>query len=210
MKPRVTTVHLPSVRRTVLRIHRDLFRIDKFVRYYTPRHGLELAEVLILILEDRRFFGHLGIDWRSSVREIVRALTGRRHGGASTIDMQFVRTATGFSEKTLTRKLYEMLLATLIQYRYQKIEILRSYLSCAFFGSHLYGINEASRSVFNKRPNELDLDEAAEIAAMLVYPKPLVPTERWRLNVNRRANYAKTLYPRLEQSFNKLPSWEEF
>jgi membrane peptidoglycan carboxypeptidase len=85
-------------------------------------------EILVLILEDRRYFEHHGIDIRSSIREIRRAVTLHRYGGASTIDMQFVRTATDYRQKTLRRKLYEMLLAWIIQYRYNKFEILRSYL----------------------------------------------------------------------------------
>jgi membrane peptidoglycan carboxypeptidase len=210
MTPRPAPLHLPSIRTLLLRIHRDLFKVDKFVRSWTPRDALSTVEILILILEDRRFFEHRGVDWRSCVRELFRAITWQRFGGASTIDMQFVRTATGFSERTLRRKIYELLLASLVQYRYSKIEILRAYLGCAFFGSHLYGIDSASRAMFDKAPQDLELNEAAEVASLLVYPRPLIPTAPWRLKVSRRADYAKALFPRLEQRFKKLPSWEEF
>jgi membrane carboxypeptidase/penicillin-binding protein len=124
--------------------------------------------------------------------------------------MQFVRTATGFREKTIKRKAYEILLALLIQFRYNKIEIFRSYLDCAFFGSHLFGIKAICHREYQKLPSELSLDEAAEVAAMLVYPRPLFPTPEWRLKIRRRANYGKRLYPRFEKTFNKLPRWKMF
>jgi membrane peptidoglycan carboxypeptidase len=119
--------------------------------------------------------------------------------------MQLVRTATGYRQPTLRRKLYEMLLAWIIQYRYNKFEILRSYLECAFYGSHLIGVFPAARDVFGVWAFELSFDESAELAAMLVYPRPLEPTARWRANVSRRAEYAKRLYPRLKQGFQQVP-----
>jgi membrane peptidoglycan carboxypeptidase len=122
--------------------------------------------------------------------------------------MQFVRTATGYRRKTLRRKLYEMLLALIIQYRYNKFEILRSYLACAYFGSHLYGTERAARKVFNTSSHQLTFDQSAELAAMLVYPCPLRPTPEWRTKVRGRADYAKRLYPRLKKRFQKLPSPE--
>lgn len=132
-------------------------------------------------------------------------MTLHRFGGASTIDMQFVRTATDYRRKTLRRKLYEMLLAWIIQYRYNKFEILRSYLACAYFGSHLYGIERASQKIFDTSSYKLTFDQSAELAAMLVYPCPLRPTPEWRAKVSRRADYAKRLYPRLKKRFQKLP-----
>jgi membrane peptidoglycan carboxypeptidase len=194
-----------SLRRILIQIHLDLFKIDRKILYAPLPEPLTDFEILVLILEDRRFFKHYGIDLRSVVRELVRALTFQRFGGASTIDMQLVRTATGYRQPTLRRKLYEMLLAWIIQYRYNKFEILRSYLECAFYGSHLIGVFSTTRDVFGVWPFELSFDQSAELAAMLVYPRPLEPTARWRANVSRRAEYAKRLYPRLKQGFQQLP-----
>jgi membrane peptidoglycan carboxypeptidase len=168
------------------------------------------VEKMILVLEDRRFFRHNGIDMKACLRELVRVLTIQPHGGASTIDMQFVRTATNFREKTLRRKLYEMFLALLIQFRYNKKEILRSYLGCAYFGSHLYGLETVSYTLYGKSPIDLSFDEVAEVAAMLVYPKPLVATSQWRAKLARRANYGKRRYARFEKSFDKLPRFKTF
>jgi hypothetical protein len=108
-----------SLRRTLIQIHLDLFKIEHHIKYdrWWPE-PLNDFEILVLILEDRRFFHHYGTDILSILREIARALTFRRFGGASTIDMQLVRTATGYRQITLRRKLYEMLLAWITQYRY--------------------------------------------------------------------------------------------
>jgi membrane peptidoglycan carboxypeptidase len=210
MAARVQVLRVPSFRRLLIGIHRDLFVIDKHALDYVPNDPLSIAEKMVLILEDRRYFDHPGIDVIACGRELWRALTARRYGGASTIAMQFVRTATGYKERTLGRKFYEMVLAIIIQFRYSKPEILRSYLASAFFGSGIFGIERASQDQYQKRSSELTLSEAAFIAAMLVYPKPLVPTSLWLSKINRRTNYAVRLYPSLEKRYEKLPGWEEF
>jgi membrane peptidoglycan carboxypeptidase len=200
-------LRLPGLRRALLRIHSDLFIIDGQIKRYAAYWPTSLSalEKLTIVLEDRRFFNHQGIDLRSCIREVVRAMTFRRHGGASTIDMQFVRTATGYRQRTLRRKLYEIFLATIIQFRYSKIVILRSYLACAFFGSHLIGANVASKKLYGCNADDLQIDQAAELAAMLVYPRPRLPTANWRIKVERRAEYGKRIYVAHKERFDKLP-----
>ena len=105
---------------------------------------------LIMALEDRRYIHHCGIDWRSVVREFIKAIRGEKHGGASTIDMQMVRTITKFKERTFYRKLYESILAFIINFKYSKRQIIDCYINNAFFGSHLYGIRKATKKCFNK------------------------------------------------------------
>ena len=136
-------------------------------------------------------------------------MTFQRAGGASTIDMQFVRTATGFKDPTIRRKLYEIFLAWLIQFRYPKIIILRSYIACAFFGPHLYGVERASIRLYGKSSLLVTEQEAAELAAMLVYPRPLRPRDEWMTKVKRRAAYGRSWVERLEKSFEQIPTcWE--
>ena len=149
---------------------------------------------------------HHGVDIRSLLREITRAMMLRKHGGASTIDMQFVRTATGYQELTLRRKFYECILAIAIQFRYSKMTILRSYLSCAYFGAGLRGSEKAAKAVFAKPPEELTISEAAFLAAMLVYPRPSQGGQAWKLRVQRRADYGERIYLANKDRFEKLPS----
>ncbi len=209
MVQRTSPLRMPFPRRFILRLHYDLFKIDRHIDQWAEYHGpLTLFEKMVLASEDRRFFRHNGIDYISVSRDALKLITFRRHGGASTVDMQLVRTITGYYEKTFKRKAYEMLLAALIQFRYSKIEILRSYLKHAFFGSHLYGADKASRAIFQKSAAELDMVEAAMLASMLIYPRPQIPTQRWEANVRRRSGYIQTILPRFEKSFEKLPRWE--
>lgn len=199
---------LPSVRRALVRIHRDLFTIhgaaDMSAAYF-PREITPL-ESMVMILEDRRFMRHAGIDFRASLREMIKLACLRKHGGASTIDMQFVRTATGYRDRTIFRKLYECFLSCLIQYRYSKIVILRSYLSCAFFGSKLKGANAAAQKIYGLPADDLTLDQAAFLAAMLVYPRPISPSVGWEKKVSRRASYGMRIYARNKERFDKLIS----
>jgi membrane carboxypeptidase/penicillin-binding protein len=169
---------------------------------------LTVFEKMVLVGEDRRFFRHNGVDYISVMREGLKFLVRLKHGGASTIDMQFVRMATGYYERTMRRKIYEMVLAVLIQFRYPKIVILRSYLRHAFFGSHLYGAEKACSVTFGKPLWNLTPTEAAKLASMLVYPRPQRPTKKWEANIERRSKFIEAMLPRLEKRFEKLPGWE--
>ena len=173
----------------------DLTRIRSFEDARADNGArLNALELMTIVLEDRRFFHHLGVDPLSVLREVNRALTFRKHGGASTIDMQFVRTATGFRQHTIGRKLYEAVLAVALQFHCSKRAILRSYLACAFFGSGLIGADAAALKVFGKNAGALDLEEAAFIAAMLAAPRPLHATPQWEAKVRRRAAHALSVF----------------
>lgn len=78
-------------------------------------------------------------------------------------------------------------------------------MNCVYLGYRLKGLQDATNTIFNKEPAELDFDEAAEIAAMLVYPRPSFTPSSWLLKLERRKNYAKVLYPRYEKRLKKLP-----
>lgn len=194
---------IPSVKKFLFKVHQDLQKVTEGASGWFGYDDLSDIEVLVLLLEDRRYFSHKGIDWRSIVRELLKAAMGKRHGGASTIDMQFVRTKTGFKERTVRRKLYEMLLAHLLQYRLNKIVILRSYLSIVYLGHGIRGIDEASSVIFQKSSWELDLKESAMIAAMMVYPHPKVTNDRWVKRMNARAEYGLKLFAKFANGYKQ-------
>jgi membrane peptidoglycan carboxypeptidase len=209
MPRRTNLFRAPFPRRLLVRIHLDLLKIDRcVVRWAEFPDYLDMIEVMVLVSEDRRFFRHNGVDWWSIGRVLFGVLKLNPYGGASTIDMQFVRTATGFYDRSLRRKLYEMLLARIIQYRYSKIQILRSYLSIAFFGSGIYGVDKASVAALGISRYGINEVGAAIVASMLVYPRPLVPDQRWVGKISRRSNYLLSLYPSIKQRFEKLPRWD--
>lgn len=202
--------NVPTIRSSLLRMHRTLIEIEDRARYLSATPGLSNFEKMVLVLEDRRFFTHTGTDFRSVIREVWRLVTLQRHGGASTIDVQLYRTISDRYERTLRRKVRENLGAHFLQRRLSKMQILRTYLECAYFGTGLYGATQAAAAVFPGLvkdgwldPSELLPDDAAKLAALLVYPKPRVTNPHWVANVERRANYALFLFNRIEQQFDQ-------
>lgn len=200
-QPKLT---FPNLRRFLLRANEDLLKVHDAVSYTGYPDYLTLVDKLVLALEDRRFFDHYGVDLRSAIREFLRFATLQKHGGASTIDMQLVRTMTGYRQRTVGRKLYEAFLALMLQSRYGKFRILRGYLTYAYFGWSLRGVEDASLKLFNKASGELDVQEAAQIAAMLVYPHPKSPNPEWRRKIERRANYGMRIYLRNKKRFDQI------
>lgn len=189
---------IPSFRKLLVQLNSDLFEIARrapFVWHDDCR--LTEFEVMVLILEDRRFFYHYGFDTRAIMREALKALFFRRHGGASTIDMQLVRTLTGYKSITFRRKIYEIMLSILIQFHYSKLDIFRIYLLCAYFGYGLKGAESAALKLYGKQVSDLDVYQTACLAAMLVYPCPKKINKSWEEKVIRRANYVLALRPRL-------------
>jgi Membrane carboxypeptidase (penicillin-binding protein) len=155
-------------------------------------------DYLVMALEDRRYLRHRGVDIKSVLREFIKMVTLNKHGGASTIDMQMVRTITNYKELTLKRKVYEMILSLLINFRFSKNEIMKCYMDNAFFGSHLIGVEKASMAEYGKGLSEISYEEKARLAAMLLTPRPKNPTERWRSVVKTRAAYAKSMRGRVK------------
>ena len=182
-------------------IERDLAKIVVPIDW--KYDDLSDLETLIILLEDRRYFNHRGVDLISIGRECFKMLTFRKFGGASTIDMQFVRMRTGYCKRTLWRKCYEMILAWLLQSKMDKIQILRAYLDEMFLGSGIYGIDRAAKIMFGKERYELTREEAATIAAMMVYPRPLKPTTVWESRVQRRAKYGLFLFAKLAHEYRR-------
>jgi membrane carboxypeptidase/penicillin-binding protein len=194
---------LPSLKNLFVKLNGDLFKIaNRKPSVCWDAEQLNQLEIMILILEDRRFFNHLGFDMVSISREIWKAMTFRRYGGASTIDMQLVRTLTDYRASTVRRKLYEIILSIIIQFHYSKLEILRSYLDCAYFGHGLRGVDVASSRIYGVAAEHLTFEQAAELAAMLVYPYPKSPTAEWQTRVRRRALYAIKLFPILKSKIS--------
>lgn len=178
-------------RKLLIALNQDLFYISSKV---TPYHfDFDEFDYLVMALEDRRYLNHRGIDILSVIRESFKMLTLRKHGGASTIDMQMVRTLTGYRETTLKRKLYEMLLAFIVNFRFSKYQIMKCYMDNAFFGSHMIGVSSACQKMFGKSLQELSNLEKSLIAAMLLRPKPRKPNDKWELAVNSRAAYAQAM-----------------
>ncbi len=156
---------------------REVFTIAKEHRIEVPL--ADMSPVLIkavIAVEDRRFFEHDGYD---PIRIIGSALAVLRAGeavqGGSTITQQLARQSVG-REKTLTRKLREMMFAAQLERHFSKQEILELYLNKVYFGDGLYGVEAASRGYFGKKASELSLPEAALLAGLLKAPSSYSPS----------------------------------
>ncbi len=118
-------------------------------------------------IEDENFYNHMGVDPVAIARALsVNVEEGGYQQGASTITQQLARSVLLTREKTLQRKINEILLAIKLDFYYSKSEILDRYLNQVPYGSNAYGIEAASQTFFDKPAKELTLGEAALLAAL--------------------------------------------
>jgi penicillin-binding protein 1A len=137
-----------------------------------PPHLVEA----VLAIEDRRFYYHPGIDPEGLVRAIVANLqAGRVVQGGSTITQQLAKNIIVKPERTLARKLEELLLALWLETKLSKPDILELYLNRVYFGAGVYGVEAASRRFFEKSARELSLGESAVLAGLLKAPSRYSP-----------------------------------
>ncbi len=128
----------------------------------------------LVVLEDKKFFTHHGIDFRGLFRATLKNLKEMRYSqGGSTITQQLSKLIFLNKEKTLSRKLRELMIAFYLEYKFTKIEILSMYLNRAYFGSGQYGIKAASKRFFSKEPQELNIAEASILVGSLKAPSKL-------------------------------------
>ncbi len=137
------------------------------------RSVISIAEVpqqlknAVIAAEDERFYEHPGIDYVGVMRAAwANLVAGGRRQGASTITMQVARNFFLSSEKTLTRKLYEALLAFKIEHSLSKEQILELYVNQIYLGQRAYGFAAASHTYYGKALNQLSLAETAMLAGL--------------------------------------------
>jgi len=136
----------------------------------------EVMKQAILAAEDERFYQHTGIDYMGVARAAYANLAqGGRRQGASTITMQVARNFFLSSEKTVTRKLYEVLLAFKIENNLGKDQILELYINQIYLGQRAYGFAAAAQIYFGKSLAKLTLPEAAILAGLPKAPSAYNP-----------------------------------
>lgn len=130
----------------------------------------------VIAIEDRRFYSHFGIDPLGLARAMLTNITtGRMVQGGSTLTQQLAKNMFLSPERTLERKVQEVLLAFWLEHKYSKDQILAMYLNRVFYGSNSYGVEAASRRYFNKSARDVNLGEAALLAGLLKAPSRLSP-----------------------------------
>ena len=129
----------------------------------------------VLAIEDARFYSHGGVDYKGLVRAALANLGRVKSQGASTITMQVARNVYLSSEKTFTRKLYEVLLAFKLEHLLSKDQILEIYMNQIFLGNRAYGFAAASEAYFGKPMKDLTIAEAAMLAGLPKAPSAYNP-----------------------------------
>ncbi|NVJ98768.1 MAG: PBP1A family penicillin-binding protein [Alphaproteobacteria bacterium] len=139
----------------------------------------ETPEVLIRAftsVEDRHFFDHSGIDSRGLARAVVTNVKrGRVSAGGSTITQQLAKNLFLSSDRTITRKARELLLAFWLEQKFSKEQIMTLYLNRVYFGGGAYGIDAASRKFFGHSARTLSIAESAMLAGLVKAPSRLAP-----------------------------------
>lgn len=131
----------------------------------------------VIAVEDARFYDHFGIDLIGLARAMVaNIMAGRIRQGGSTITQQLAKNLFFGPERTLKRKVQEMILALWLERRFTKDQILALYLNRVYLGAGNFGIEAAAKSYFGKSARQLLLNEAAMLAGLLKAPSRYAPT----------------------------------
>lgn len=149
----------------------------------------EFPEPLVaaaIATEDRRFFSHIGIDIKGILRAGVKnMLAGGLVEGGSTITQQLAKNLFLSSERTLRRKVQEIILALWLELRLKKRDILTLYFNRMFFGDRAYSVDAAARTYFGHSARKLSVAEAALLVGLLKAPSALAPTRDYEAAVAR-------------------------
>jgi len=145
---------------------RTLVTLDKI-----PQHVRDAT----IAIEDKNFYTHKGFSLWAIFRTVVTNVISNKKAGGSTLTQQFIKNAVFTSEKSYIRKLKEVILAYRLEQKFSKDEILQMYFNEIPYGSNAYGIEAASMKYFGKHVQDVNLAEAAVLAAMVQSPSRYSP-----------------------------------
>jgi len=135
----------------------------------------QIMKDAVLSIEDSRFYQHGGVDYLGIIRAGFANLGKRKSQGASTITMQVARNVYLSTEKTYTRKIYEILLTFKLEHMLTKDQILEIYMNQIFLGNRAYGFASASEAYFSKPLKDISIAEAAMLAGLPKAPSAYNP-----------------------------------
>ena len=200
-RPRLTTqIFSTEVNPDGTESHTLLARVFKEDREPEELRNVPMAlRQATIAIEDRPFYRHRGIDPKGMLRALFVNI--RRHSweqGGSTITQQLARNMFLSREKTIPRKLKEMLLAAELERRFSKDEILEMYLNEVFYGNGAYGVKRAARLFFNVSPKYLTLAQCAMLAGL---PQSPIAYSPYDYPKRARARRHQVLLAMLDQHF---------
>ncbi|MDO8878013.1 MAG: PBP1A family penicillin-binding protein [Pseudolabrys sp.] len=133
-----------------------------------------------IAIEDRRFYHHYGVDPMGIARAAAANVMHRGVAqGGSTLTQQLAKNLFLTQERTVTRKLQEVLLALWLERKFSKTQILELYLNRVYFGAGAYGIEQAALRYFGKSARQINVAEAAMLAGLVKSPSRLAPTRNF-------------------------------
>lgn len=145
-------------------------------RHLTPIKDIpKVMKDAVLAIEDARFYEHGGVDYKGILRAALANLGRIKSQGASTITMQVARNVYLTSEKTYTRKIYEILLTFKLEHLLTKDQIFEIYMNQIFLGNRAYGFAAASEAYFGKSLQNISIAEAAMLAGLPKAPSAYNP-----------------------------------
>lgn len=164
-----------------------------YIKYeQIPPHVIDA----MVVIEDKRFFAHTGIDFIANIRAAIAWVQheGQITQGASTITQQLARTIFLSNERTLERKIKEIFVASELEKKYSKQQILEFYLNNIYFGNGYYGIQAASLGYFDESIEKLTLSQIAYICAIPNNPTIYDPRTNEQNTYQRRNKILKQMY----------------
>ena len=168
--------------------------------------GIDVKNATVAI-EDSNFYQHSGISIKAILRAVWADLRGQKVQGGSTLTQQVIKETLLNSEKTITRKVKEWILAIKLERSMSKEDILALYLNEAPYGGNIYGIEEASQLFFGKKPIDLSLAESAYLAAIPNSPTYYSPYGKNKAKLDERKNLV--LKRMLDLSFIKQDAYQK-
>ncbi|GAA1351498.1 transglycosylase domain-containing protein [Saccharothrix algeriensis] len=197
----LTKAELPLVT-TVQDMHGQpiAYLYDQY-RIRVPSEGIaDTMKAAIIAIEDKRFFEHKGVDWQGIARAAAKAgVDGETSQGASTLTQQYVKNYLAFvvgkgeeeayekaTEATLGRKISEARIATQLEQKMTKDEILTGYLNIVPFGNGTYGVGAAAKTYFGTTADKLTVPQAAMLAGLVNEPSRLNPGAAVEPAIKRR------------------------
>lgn len=147
----------------------------------------DIMKLAVLAAEDDRFYSHNGIDWTGVVRAgIANIIHMSKTQGASTITMQVARNFYLSSEKTYSRKFYELMLTFKIESELTKDQILELYMNQIYLGNRAYGFAAAANTYFGKPIDKITVSEAAILAGIPKAPSIFNPFSNYQRSISRQ------------------------
>jgi penicillin-binding protein 1A len=197
----------PQTTRITDRRGRLLSELFQERRTVVPMSRIPRVLVLsVLAAEDADFYRHQGLDYAGIVRALLRDILSRKAmQGASTVTQQIVKNILLTPERTVSRKIKELILARRLEQKLSKDEILFLYLNHICFGHGRYGVQEASRFYFGKDVEQLNLAEASMLAGIPKAPSRFSPLDHPRAARKRQRYVLDQLEAKQAVYWNDLP-----